>query len=44
MTTTPVEPDSDPEIVPSGDPGLDPIDPGEVPDSPVPETQPASDL
>jgi hypothetical protein len=30
--------------VPSGDPGLDPIDPGEVPDSPVPETQPTSDL
>ena len=40
MTTTPVEPDPDPEIVPSGDPGLDPIDPGGVPDSPIPETRP----
>jgi hypothetical protein len=42
MTTTPVEPDPDPEIVPSGDPAIDPIDPGEVPGSPVPETQPTS--
>jgi len=40
MTTTPVEPDQDPEIVPSGDPALDPIDPGQVPDSPIPETRP----
>ena len=44
MTTTPVEPDSDPEIVPSGDPSLDPIDPGESGTSPDPETQPTSDL
>ena len=36
MTTTPAEPDSDPEVVPS----VDPIDPGEVPDSPIPETRP----
>lgn len=40
MTTTPVEPDSDPEIVPSGDPGADPIEPEEIPDSPIPETSP----
>jgi hypothetical protein len=43
MTTTPVEPESDPDIVPSGDPGIDPIDPGVVPDSPIPETQPDGD-
>ena len=40
MTTTPFEPDADPEIVPSGDPALNPIDPGQVPGSPIPETQP----
>ena len=40
MTTTPIEPESDPQIVPSGDPGLDPIDPGQVPDAPVPEAEP----
>ena len=40
MTTTPMEPESDPQIVPSGDPGLDPIDPGEVPEAPVPEAEP----
>ena len=40
MTTTPLEPDPNPEIVPSGDPEVNPIDPGEVPDSPIPETQP----
>ena len=40
MTTTPMEPAADPEIVPSGDPELNPIAPGEVPDSPMPETQP----
>lgn len=40
MTTTPLEPNPDPEIVPSGDPEVSPIDPGEVPDSPIPETQP----
>ena len=43
MTTTPVEPESDPDIVPSGDPSINPIDPGEVPDSPISETQPAGD-
>lgn len=41
MTTTPVEPESDPEVVPSGDPGADPIQPEEVPDSPIPETETA---
>jgi hypothetical protein len=40
MTTTPMEPDSDPQIVPSGDPNVNPIDPGAVPDSPIPETDP----
>ena len=40
MTTTPLEPDSDPQVVPSGEPGLDPIDPGAVPDAPVPEAEP----
>jgi hypothetical protein len=40
MTTTPFEPAADPEIVPSGDPALNPIDPGQAPDSPMPETQP----
>ena len=43
MTTTPVEPESDPDIVPSGDPGIDPIDPGAVPDPPIPETRPDHD-
>ena len=43
MTTTPVEPESDPDIVPSGDPSINPIDPGEVPGSPIPETQPDGD-
>lgn len=43
MTTTPVEPESDPDIVPSGDPSINPIDPGAVPDSPLPETQPDGD-
>jgi len=40
MTTTPFEPTTDPEIVPSGDPEVNPIDPGQAPDSPMPETQP----
>ncbi len=40
MTTTPFEPNPDPEIVPSGDPQVSPIDPGEAPGSPMPETQP----
>lgn len=44
MTTTPMEPDPHPEIIPSGDPGLDPIDPGQAPDSPIPETSPSADL
>jgi hypothetical protein len=42
MTTTPIEPESDPQVVPSGDPGLDPVDPGAVPDAPVPEAEPDS--
>jgi len=40
MTTTPMEPESDPQIVPSGDPNVNPIDPGEVPDAPIPEADP----
>lgn len=44
MTTTPMEPDTQPEIVPSGDPGLDPTDPGQAPDAPIPETSPSADL
>ena len=40
MTTTPLEPLTDPEIVPSGDPDVNPIDPGEAPDPPMPQTQP----
>ncbi|WP_263575410.1 hypothetical protein [Nocardioides ganghwensis] len=40
MTTTPMEPESDPQIVPSGDPSVNPIDPGQEPDAPVPETEP----
>jgi len=40
MTTTPHEPDSDPEIVPSGDPTLAPIetDPDQEPSS-QPDTE-----
>lgn len=40
MTTTPSEPETEPTVVPSGDPDVNPIDPGEVPDSPIPETEP----
>ena len=40
MTTTPNEPLTEPEVVPSGDPDINPIEPGEVPDSPLPEGQP----
>ena len=40
MTTTPIEPESDPQVVPSGEPGLDPIDPDQAPDAPVPEADP----
>ncbi|WP_322920542.1 hypothetical protein [Nocardioides renjunii] len=43
MTTTPNEPSTEPTIVPSGDPDVNPIDPGEVPDSPIPETRPDGD-
>jgi hypothetical protein len=41
MTTTPMEPSTDPEVVPSGDPDVNPIDPGQEPGAPVPETDPA---
>lgn len=44
MTTTPMEPDPNPEIVPSGDPVIEPIDPGQAPDSPMPETSPTASL
>lgn len=44
MTTTPMEPDTNPEIVPSGDPVIEPIDPGQAPDSPMPETSPTAGL
>ena len=40
MTTTPFEPGTDPEIVPSGDPSVNPVAPGEDPGGPVPEPQP----
>ncbi|WP_295661939.1 hypothetical protein [uncultured Nocardioides sp.] len=41
MTTTPFEPASDPEIVPSGDPSVNPVAPGEDPGViPDPEPQP----
>ncbi|WP_277986095.1 hypothetical protein [Nocardioides zhouii] len=40
MTTTPFEPNPDPEIVPSGDPQVNPIDPGVIPDPGLPDTQP----
>ena len=40
MTTTPMEPASDPEIVPSGDPSVNPVSPGEDPGGPIPETEP----
>jgi hypothetical protein len=40
MTTTPMEPESDPQVVPSGDPAVSPIDPGQEPGAPVPETEP----
>ncbi|WP_204163733.1 hypothetical protein [Nocardioides solisilvae] len=47
MTTTPLEPQPDPEVVPSGDPAITPDpgapmpgeDPGTIPDPP--ETEPA---
>jgi hypothetical protein len=42
MTTTPIEPESDPQVVPSGDPSINPIAPGQEPDAPVPETEPDS--
>jgi hypothetical protein len=37
MTTTPMEPESDPQVVPSGDPSVNPV---EVPDPPEPQTDP----
>lgn len=42
MTTTPIEPESDPQVVPSGDPSVNPISPDQEPDAPVPETEPTS--
>jgi hypothetical protein len=41
MTTTPNEPETNPDVIPSGDPDLNPINPGEVPDPPMPGTEPA---
>jgi hypothetical protein len=41
MTSTPIEPESDPQIVPSGDPGMDPIQPDEEPGAPIPEADPS---
>ena len=43
MTTTPIEPESDPQVVPSGDPGTNPVAPGQEPDAPVPEADPDRD-
>ncbi|CAA9384709.1 MAG: hypothetical protein AVDCRST_MAG60-1143 [uncultured Nocardioides sp.] len=40
MTSTPLEPDSEPELVPAGDPGMDPIDPDHQPGPPIPEADP----
>lgn len=40
MTSTPIEPESDPQIVPSGDPGMDPVSPDQQPDAPIPEAEP----
>jgi hypothetical protein len=42
MTSTPVEPEPEPEVVPSGDPGMDPLAPDEAPDAPIPEADPTS--
>lgn len=39
MTTSPIEPGSDPEIVPSGDPAPMPVSPGEDPGG-IPDTEP----
>lgn len=39
MTTSPMEPGTDPEIVPSGDPAPDPVAPGE-PAPPTTEPEP----
>lgn len=40
MTTTPMEPESDPQVVPSGDPAVNPVAPGEDPGAPIPEADP----
>ena len=40
MTTTPMEPAPDPDIVPSGDPSVNPVSPDVEPDGPIPETDP----
>lgn len=40
MTTTPAEPDQDPQVVPSGDPGAMPVDPDVEPTAPIPEADP----
>ncbi len=39
MTTTPMEPGTDPEIVPSGDPATNPVAPGEDPGV-IPDAEP----
>ncbi len=41
MTSTPIEPDSDPGLAPAGDPGMAPLDPDDAPDAPIPEAEPA---
>ena len=40
MTTTPMEPESDPQVVPSGDPAVNPMRPGEAPEPPEPQADP----
>jgi hypothetical protein len=35
-----MEPASDPETAPAGDPGMDPVDPAAEPDAPIPEAEP----
>ncbi len=42
MTSTPSEPDSEPDLAPAGDPSMAPTDPDETQESPIPEAQPGT--
>ncbi|MBS2940379.1 hypothetical protein KDN32_21795 [Nocardioides sp. J2M5] len=44
MVTTPQEPLPEPDVVPSGDPDVNPVEPGKTPEPPMPETEPAGGL